>query len=94
MSETINSEVNAEMNAVINEAEINGEINKDNNAACKNVLLSFVGNHDPWNYKGALEDRPMDWPDEKDEGPILGLCRLLEGENRIDALYMLSLIHI
>ena len=63
-------------------------INAEVNAVKKNVLLSFVGNTDPWPYKGEPEDKTMERPDGLDDGAILGLCNLLDGENRIDVLYM------
>ena len=54
----------------------------------KNVLLSFVGNTDPWPYKGAPEDRSMICPDGVDVGAILGLCKGLKPEYHPDILYM------
>ncbi len=38
------------------------------------VLLSFVGNHDPWDYKGKPEEMPEHCPDGQKEGALLGLC--------------------
>ena len=35
----------------------------------KNVLLTFVGNTDPWFYKGSMEGRTMTCPDGLDVGP-------------------------
>ena len=54
----------------------------------KNVLLSFVGNSDPWPYKGTPEERTAVCPDGFDEGAILGLCKGLDEENHPDILYM------
>ena len=51
----------------------------------KKVLLSFVGNTDPWAYKGTPEDMPAECPAGRDrEGAALGLCDYMKP----DAVYL------
>lgn len=54
----------------------------------KNVMISFVGNSDPWPFRGTPEQKTIECPEGENKGAVLGLCEELDGVNKIDILYM------